>query len=209
MSDIHRSNVTPAVVAIALLALSACSNSGPPPEFYVLGDAARPRPEAVSLLDDPVVEVKRVGIPDYLDTTDFLTHHPGGRLVASQSVRWGERLSIGVTRAIAASLEARLPQFAVTTAPPLEQPRWQVLIDIDAFEARPSGPSVLTARWSLREGRGGQRIREERVSLTAPVGSGTDAEVVAAMSRQLDQLAGRIAPALEAATPRVATAETR
>jgi uncharacterized protein len=196
MKGWRRPGFAPAGLAIAIL-VSACSASGPPPELYVLGDAGRPRPEAVSQLDDPIVEVKPVRVPDYLDTTDIFTRGPGGRIVASQSARWGERLSVGMTRAVATSLEARLPQLAVTTTPPLEHPRWQVLIDLDAFEVQPGGPSVLIARWSVREGRGGQKLREERITLSTPVGRGGDQEVVAAMTRQVDQLVDRIALVLQ------------
>src|SRR5689334_11306179 len=118
MKGWRRPGLVPAGVAIAIL-VSACSSVGPPPELFVLGDAAGFTPAPVSLLDDPIVEVKPVRVPDYLDTTDIFTRGPGGRIVASQSARWGERLSVGVTRAVATSLEARLPQLVVTTSPPL------------------------------------------------------------------------------------------
>lgn len=196
MKDRRRPGFTSAGMAIAIL-VSACNSAGPPPELYVLGDAARPKPEPVSQLDHPIVEVKPVRVPDYLDTTDIFTRGPGGRIVASQSARWGERLSAGVTRTVATSLEARLPQLVVTTSPPLEHPRWQVLIDLDVFEVQPGGPSVLTARWSIWEGRGGQKLREEKISLSTPVGQGSDQEVVETMTRQVDQLVDRIAPALQ------------
>jgi uncharacterized protein len=187
-------------MAIAIL-VSVCNSAGPPPELYVLGDAARPKPEPVSQLDDSIVEVKPVRIPDYLDTTDIFTRGPGGRIVASQSANWGERLSVGVTRAVATSREARLPQLVVTTSPPVEHPRWRMLIDPDAFEVQPGGPSVLTARWSIREGSNGQKLSE---ALSTPVGRGSDPEVVETMIRQVDQLVDRIAPALQS----VSLAET-
>jgi uncharacterized lipoprotein YmbA len=196
MKGWRRPGLFPAGVTIAIL-LSACSPAGPPPELYVLGDAARPGPEPASPLDDPIVEVKPVRVPDYLDTTDIFTRESGGRIVASRSARWGERLSVGVTRAVATSLEARLPRLVVTTSPPLEHPRWQVLIDLDAFEVQPGGLSVLTARWSIRDGRGGQKLREERISLSAPIDRGNDQEVVKTMTRQVGQLVGCIAPALQ------------
>jgi len=196
MKDWRRPGFAPASLAIAILA-SACSSAGPSPELYVLVDAARPEPEPVSQLDDRIVEVKPVRVPDYLDTTDIVTRGPGGRIVASQSARWGERLSVGVTRAVATSLAARLPQLVVTTSPSLEDPRWQVLIDLDTFEVQPGGPSVLTGRWSIREGRGGQKLSEDRISLSTPVGRGGDKEVVETMTRQVDQLVDRIAPALQ------------
>ncbi len=197
MKGWRRPELVPAGVAIAIL-VSACSFTGPPPGLYVLGDAAQPKSERVSQLDDPIVEVKPVRVPDYLDTTDIFTRGPGGRIVVSQSARWGERLSVGLTRAVATSLEARLPQLAVTNAPPLESPRWQLLIDIDTFEAQASGQLVLTADWTLLKGRRGERLREEKVSLVTPVGQGSDQAVVAAMNQQVDQLVDRIAPALEA-----------
>jgi uncharacterized lipoprotein YmbA len=65
---------------------------------------------------------------------------PGGEIVASQTARWAERLSIGVTRTVALSLAGSLPQLVVTASPPLDAPKWQVLIDIDAFDAQVDGP---------------------------------------------------------------------
>lgn len=184
---------------LALVAgmVSACGAGGPPPELYVLGNPAPAKSEVVLQIDHAIVEIKRVRVPDYLDTTDIVTRHLDGRIVARPSARWGERLSVGVTRAVAECLEARLPQLAVTTVRPLEPPRWQLLIDIDAFEAQEGGQSVLTARWTLLEGDRGERLRGEKVSLVAPVGKAGDQGVVAAMNQQVDQLVDRIALALE------------
>jgi uncharacterized lipoprotein YmbA len=181
---------------LALLALSACS-SGPPPQIYVLGNAPPAHSISVSQLAQPVVEVKPVLVPDYLDTTDLLTRGAGGRTTASRSARWGERLSIGVQHAVAQSLAARLPQMTVLTSPPLEAPWRQVLIDVEAFAAQPGGQCILAGRWSVREGRGGKLVDEEKISLVRPVGKGSDAELVAAMTDELDELAGRITSALQ------------
>jgi uncharacterized lipoprotein YmbA len=190
------------LLALVTVALSACGAGAPPPELYVLGDPAPATSEAVSQLDRPTVEIMRIRVPDYLDTTGIVTRHSDGRIVVRPSARWGERLSVGMTRAVAGCLEARLPQLAVTTAQPLEQPRWQLLIDIDAFEVQAGGQSVLTARWTLRDGRRGERLREEKVSLFAPVGQGSDQAVVAAMNQQVDQLVDRIALTLDRETRR-------
>ena len=96
-------------VAFVALTLSACGSAGPPPQVYVLGDDDPAKPETASQLNSPVVELEPVRVPDYLDTTDIVTRHAGGLVVASQSARWGERLSIGVTRAVGASLGIGLP----------------------------------------------------------------------------------------------------
>jgi len=182
---------------LALLALSACSAAGPPPRIYVLGDAPPARSVSVSQLAEPVVEVKPVLVPDYLDTTDILTRRAGGQMMASRTARWGERLSIGVQRAVAQSLAARLPLLAVVTPPPLESPWRQVLIDIDAFAAQSDGTCILAGRWSIRESRGGKLLDEDKISIVGPVGKATDADVVGAMTQQLDDLAERIASALQ------------
>jgi len=65
----------------------------------------------------PVVELKRVQLPDYLDTTDILERR-GNQLVPSSTGRWGERLSAGFSRALTGSLAARLPRMIVTATPP-------------------------------------------------------------------------------------------
>jgi uncharacterized lipoprotein YmbA len=56
---------------LVVLALSGCSSGGPPAELYVLGEAPPTGPGDVSRLRDPLVEVKPVRIPDYLERTDI------------------------------------------------------------------------------------------------------------------------------------------
>ena len=81
--------VRAAVLAIfcsAMWGTAGCSLSGPPPAEYVLG--AMPAATGNSLLQTefPVVEVKRVRLPDYLDTTDILERR-GNQLVPSATGR--------------------------------------------------------------------------------------------------------------------------
>jgi len=192
----HRPWPSLARLVLSSLALSACGG-GPPPDLYVLGDTATVAPEPKAALPDPVVELKPVRVPDYLDTTDMITRTSSGRIVTSQSARWAERLSVGVTRAVATSLEAKLPQLTVTTSPPLDDPQWQILIDIQAFEAQSGGQCILTGRWSIRRGRGGEKLKEEKIALTTALGAAREKDLVAAMDRQVDQLAGRIAVVLQ------------
>ena len=92
----------------AMCAITACSLSGPPPAEYVLGAMPAATATTLSQTGLPVVEVNRIQLPDYLDTTDILERR-GNQLVPSPTGRWGERLSVGITRALTASLAARLP----------------------------------------------------------------------------------------------------
>ena len=66
----------------------------------------------------------------------------------------------------------------------------------NAFEAEAGGQCVLSGRWSLWEGRGEKQVKDQVFSMSTPVGEPGDARVVAAMTRLVDQLAGRIALAL-------------
>ncbi len=184
-------------VTLACLSLWACGSAGPPPQVYVLGDADPVKPDSASQLNDPLVELESVRVPDYLDTTDIVTRQAGGLVVASQTARWGERLSIGVTRAVGISLGSRLPQLAVTTSRTSRDARWQVQIDVDAFEVQPGGHCALSGRWSIWQVRDGRELKEERFSLDTQLKTATDPEVVAAMTSQVDRLSNAIAASLQ------------
>jgi uncharacterized lipoprotein YmbA len=185
------------LLGAASLVLGACGSSGPPPALYVLGAAPAAATTTAPQVGLPVVEVKPVGVPDYLDTTDLLIRHDSGQVVPSQVGRWGERLSAGVTRALAAALAARLPRMAVTATPPVERPARQVLVDVETFEARADGEVVLVARWSVTDGAARETLAAERVSLAGLVAGTGDPAVVAAMTRESEGLASQVAAGLE------------
>ena len=188
----------PAIVAVAFLAVAGCT-AGATQHVYVLGDTAAPGPAEVSQLKAPTIEVQPVQVPDYLDTTSILTRGAGGLMVPSPTGRWGERLSIGIARAVQATLARRLPHVAVTTSQPLRTPRWLVRIAVEAFSVRPDQGGTLVAQWTLIDGRNGRPFAEEREVLDSPGPLHGDAAVVAAMSQQVNALANRIADSLAAA----------
>ncbi|MGE3481464.1 MAG: membrane integrity-associated transporter subunit PqiC [Gammaproteobacteria bacterium] len=174
------------------LGLAGCGSGGPPPTTYVLGSAA-PAVDSVEPLDNrPVVEVKPVLVPDYLDVTDILVRGAGNVVVPSTTGRWGERLSVGMTRALARSLAQRLPNVTVIATPPAERPDRQVLVEIETFEPRADGTVVLVGRWRVLDGGGQDTLAGERVSLTERITGPGDAALVAAMSRAVDAFAERI-----------------
>jgi uncharacterized lipoprotein YmbA len=191
----------PLLVATANLLLAGCGMSGPPPAEYVLGTAPPATIAATPITTLPVIEVKRVQLPDYLDTKSLLVRS-GNELKPSTTGRWGERLSLGVTRAVAASLAARLPNVSVTTAPPVEPPALQLLIDVDAFETTAGQAVVLTGTWTIADGSGRSAILAERFCISAPAAEPTDKAMVTAMSRAVDDLGGRIAAGVPRSLPR-------
>jgi uncharacterized lipoprotein YmbA len=147
----------------------------------------------------PIVEVKRVQFPDYLDTTDIL-RRDGNRLIPSPDGRWGERLSVGFTRALTAALAVRLSGMMVTATPPLERPTWQVLVDVAAFEPR-ADDAVLVARWTVVEGTSHQIVILEQTSLVDAIPNVDDSAVVAAMSHLVEELADRVVAGIERNRP--------
>ena len=107
------------LVAGVTLPLLGCGGSTPQPKIYVLGRVTDPRPVTTAETGRPVVEMKTVSVPDYLDTLDIQVRDGQNGLKPSLTGRWGERLSVGITRILADGLTRRLPrsQSPVITSP--------------------------------------------------------------------------------------------
>jgi uncharacterized lipoprotein YmbA len=165
----------------------------------------------VSQLKKPMVEVRPVRVPDYLDTTDIVTRGAGGLITPSESGRWGERFSVDLTRAVTAALARQLPRLAVITSARWGEPRWEIAIELEAFDVRPSGSSTLAATWSIIDTRQNRTLVAERVVLTASGTFQTDAQVVAVMRHQVDELANEVARSLApiAGVPKPTSATVR
>jgi uncharacterized protein len=176
--------------------LAACATSGPPPVTYVLGPPVAATESVEPLTRKPVVEVKPVLVPDYLDVSDILVRRAPNALVASSTGRWGERLSVGATRALTLGLTRRLPGFAVTSIQPTDRLARQVLAEVESFESRADGSVVLVARWRVLDGAGRNTLSGERVSLVVPSTGTDDAAIVAAMSGAIENLTERVAGGL-------------
>jgi uncharacterized lipoprotein YmbA len=145
-----------------------------------------------------VLELKPVQLPDYLDNQDILIRGAGNEVVASLAGRWAERLSVGVTRALAADLAARLPGYVVVTASPaFGATPSQIHIDFDAFDARADGRIYLAARWSATSPSGGV-LAASRAALVEAMEGTADGAVAAGMSRALHRLAEAIAASIPA-----------
>ena len=140
-------------------------------------------------------------VPDHLDVSDILVRRAGNVVAPSPAGRWGERLSVGVTRAVAAGLVRHLPGFVVTATAPAERPARQVLAEVEAFEPRADGIVVLVARWRVLDGAGRETLAGERVSSAQPVAGTGDGAVVAAMTRAVEGFAERVAAGVRRTTP--------
>jgi len=187
-----------------LLCVAACS-SGPPRRTYLLTppfDPTAPTTMTPSPAGDPIapqqrLEVRRILVPDYLDSADILMRSGNDEVKASITGRWGERLSQGVTRALRADLAARMPHDSIVTDGS-SNPRRQLRITVTALDLWQDGRCVLAANWS---------IVDQDSSIPVISGSGTfdsrnaagttivtDASLVDAVARTLGKLADSIVP---------------
>jgi hypothetical protein len=186
------------IAILTILALAGCG-SDPVPSPYVLSAPAEPVPHAISEAGRPVLQVQRVTVPDYLDTTDMVSRDGANALKVSVTGRWGERLSAGITDALEADLRARARGFQVTGPAFSGQPARELVVNVEAFDIRPDGACVLTARWTLR-GDNQTNIpgqTETFVTQAARSGNGiSDGAMAAAMAAAIQQLAAKVDGAL-------------
>ena len=149
------------------------------------------------------MQLQRVLIPDYLDTTDILLRVGTHEIHESATGRFGERLSLGLTHALRSDLASRLPLYTIALAQPAHGTARQILVNVDAFDIWPTGRCVLVADWSILEGDRRTMLSAGRSTFTTPAGSAHagDGAIVSVMADAVRQLADRIASTAAALSP--------
>lgn len=183
------------LVSIALAVFVAGCASSPTVRMYVLGDPARLAPVASSESGRTVVHLSPVSVPDYLDTEDILIRSAANEVKPSPSGRWAERLSVGVTQALAGALAAGLPSIVIVTKQPVIRPAQQIVVDVEVFEVRPDGRCLLIARWNILGGDDLHGLRSGHNTFVEQAADASDAAIASAMTRAVDQLAAQIVAA--------------
>jgi uncharacterized lipoprotein YmbA len=183
--------ISRAAPAAALLILWGCG-SYPLPKVYVLGDAAPAAAASAVAAGAPVIELRPVQVPDYLDSTDIVRRVSANQVVPSPLGQWGERLSVGITRDLVGTLSRQLPGLTIETRGGYEPSR-RLLVSVERFEIAPDGRCVLVALWRLTTADGKVQAPAEEATFVETAGSGTDAAAAAAMTLAVDALAGQMA----------------
>jgi uncharacterized lipoprotein YmbA len=186
-------------VALALFLMAACGSLPPAQHIYLLTPPAEPAAPIAASSGQNEIELMPVTIPDYLDTTDIMLRSGASELTASPTGRWGERLSAGLARSLAADLQSRLPTTLVTLTAPFDKKLRRATVDVEAFDIWPDGHCVLTARWTILDADGQTVLISARASFVTPAqtagGVAGDAAIVASVSSAVGQLADQIAAA--------------
>jgi hypothetical protein len=192
----RRSMTHIALISVALTTAVAGCISGRARQIYVLNDAVDIPIDNKAAVGRTELQLERVLVPDYLDTTDILSRAGEHELHASSSGRWGERLSLGIMHALWADLAIRLPQDRVTPARAVEKSARQILVNVDAFDVWPNGHCVLAANWTILDTNRTVVLAAGRETFIVPSnrsGKPSDGAVVSAMAEALRQLADSIA----------------
>jgi uncharacterized lipoprotein YmbA len=196
-----------AAPAAALLILGGCG-SYHLPKIYVLGEAAPATASVTVAGGAPIIELRPVQVPDYLDSTDIVRREGANQVVPSPGGRWGERLSVGITRDLVATLSRRLPGLTIETRGGYEPSR-RLLVSVERFEIASDGRCALAARWRLTSADGKGLAPSEEGAFVEMASSGSDADAAAAMTRAVDALAGQIAVTLTRALAPAASGEAK
>lgn len=191
------SMLPPVAMLMGLMLWSGCVRSTQP-RFYVLTEMPDPTTAASA---EPgrgaAVGVGPVSLPGYLDRLQIVTRR-GAELHFAEFDRWGEPLSEGVPRAIAAHLAAilatdRVVMFPWAAGRTIE---YQVVIDVTRFDGVARGDVLLQARWRVL-GPDRKELALRSSSVREATGEAGYAALVAAMNRSLGTLSREIADSVK------------
>ncbi len=172
-----------------VLLLAACAS--PPLTLYTLGApsiAADAPPLGRRAM---VIEVRRVTLPDYLDTQDIFVRD-GNRLERSSRGRWASRLSLGITDLLTGRLAQRRPDALVTDQPQTQAPSYRILVNISRLDVTTGGVATLEADWLIVPPDPAVPTRRDRAQFSATGPVATDQDVVTLEESLLDRLAAAI-----------------
>jgi uncharacterized lipoprotein YmbA len=183
------------VLPIAAL-LAACA-SNPDRSVYVMPAPTSVKTGVPAAPGTLTLKLRPVILPDYLDTTDLVTRTGQYGIAVSQTGRWGERLSRGVTRALADDLGRRLPGMIITDGP-AQMPSAQIQVTVSAFDVT-TVTSVLVASWTITgQGDDHAPVMHNGTFTVSVAPPGGDLAVVAAMAETVDELSDEIAATMRA-----------
>jgi uncharacterized protein len=178
-----------AAVIVSVLLTTSCAS--PPLSLYTLAPSDAPATTVPFGHPSAVIEIRRVVIPDYLDTQDILVRN-GNTLQRSSHGRWASRLSIEVTRYLTGLLAARRPNALITDQPPVAAPNDRIFITISNLDVTSAGLATLQANWTIVPHNPAQPIRAQRALFTATGPVSTDQDVVVLTQAVLTRLADAI-----------------
>ncbi|HKO50589.1 MAG TPA: PqiC family protein [Polyangiaceae bacterium] len=172
------------------LSLVACAGS-PDPVFYALSSPAGRTLASPALR----IEVRRAGLPGYLDRPHIVRRASAERLELAADERWGAPLDLMLSATLADDLAARLPNCVVFSESGSISTTADVRVEVEVtrFELAADGVVQLQAGSAVRWSTGTDAVRLKRHAFSVRPSSKSTADLVASMSLALAQLADAIA----------------
>jgi uncharacterized protein len=180
----------------ALLATQGGCASSPEPQFYTLVS----NPGRTFATGPLHIQLRRPGLPGYLDRTQIVRQEQPGQLELSGAERWGAPLEDMVGSILAQNLAERLPSARVfTESGGISSPHdAQIEVDIQRFELTGAGTVELSAQVAVHWPQALAPERLDRYAFSRSPRDGSTRQLVAEMSALLAELANSIASSIAA-----------
>lgn len=185
---------------VLLPMLAACVGSAPE-RIYALNGTAESGARIVASHAVAELQLARVLVPDYLDTTQIMVRAGPHELHSSRTGRWAERLSLGITHGLLIDLARELTPDAVTLSQPAESSAPLLEVEVESLDVLADGHCVLLASWTLSSADRRKVLTDGHSDLTTtaiPVKHFDDVAVVNGMAEAIARLARDIAFAVRA-----------
>jgi len=177
------------MLCLLAIVLAGCA-SARPTQFYTLSPSASQTAATASYS----ISVGPVSVPAVVDRSQIVLQMGPNQVFISEFDRWAAPLKQDIARMVAENLASMLGASQSTVFPQLTtaEVSYRVVIDILRFESVPDQAAILDARWTVSSRKNGRSV-SNRAKITEPVQGGGYAELVAAHSRALAGLSGKIA----------------
>jgi hypothetical protein len=173
--------------------LAACA--APPSRYYSLEAPPLPTGQSASPVS---ISVGPTTVPEAIDRQQLVVRRSSNKLDMLEEDRWADTPKREIPRVLAAHLANLLPKAQIAPYPQYASAAaaWQILLDVQTFDAKPGGAVTVELVWTLRRESDGQRSTW-RMSEREPVQGTSPEAVVAAWSRALAHLATQMADQLK------------
>ncbi len=147
-------------LALQVLAAGCAATHAPSAEEFLL-TAEKPAPLQEAETSIRAVYIKPVRVADYLKGDRMVIVKEGGQISRTSRHLWAEPLAAQLRRTARIHLAARLPEIHWSESEmPAEQPRADLMIRVDSFQATWSGHAEISGCWQMLSPEG--RLLEEK-----------------------------------------------
>jgi len=186
------------LLSLLVMLLGGCAYQSPSSSFYVLS----PRAQAAQPVQPGLLlGIGPVNLADYLDRSQIVRRNSDVSLKMDEFNRWAGDHGKNITRVLAEDLARILGSEGVLPYPwssSLDLD-YQVLVDINRFDASPGNLVVLDAQWQLFRKHPDSLLQVKRSHIEIRATDDSNEAQVEAQSQALAELAEIIAAAVKSA----------